>query len=154
MERRWGKRKTLNHKVIVGYQKKEMIHGTIKDISVGGLFIKMTPKTLKANTSVNITIALRDVSIIRILHVPVSVIYLIEDGVGFKFERLDFDVLKLLVGSFLEEGVGSNIPTTPLYDADNAPAIHYLESMKQNREKNNERFKNFYWIKRLANRFK
>ena len=97
MERRWGTRRPISQKVMLGHGQNGLRDGCITDIGIGGMFVKTVTTSLTDNRHVSITLALEYEGVTQILQVQALIIHSTEDGVGLKFEKLSPGVIKLLL---------------------------------------------------------
>ena len=97
MERRWGARKPVEVDVVVDNQPACLRRGTIGDVSIGGLFVRMEPKGLTPDAPIELVLLLQQEGGMQVYRMPAVVARLAPDGAGLRFDQYDVGAFRILV---------------------------------------------------------
>lgn len=96
-ERRWGMRKSVEVDVVIDNQPLCLLHGSIGNVSIGGLFVRTKPAALNPNARVELVLLLQEGGGTRVYRMPAIVVRLTDKGAGLIFDRYDIDAFRTLV---------------------------------------------------------
>lgn len=96
-ERRWGMRKSVEVDVVIDNQPSCLLHGSIGNVSIGGLFVRTKPTALNPNARVELVLLLQEGGGTRVYRMPAIVVRLTEKGAGLIFDRYNIDAFRTLV---------------------------------------------------------
>ncbi|BAU48847.1 hypothetical protein SVA_2297 [Sulfurifustis variabilis] len=103
MEHRCGTRRQIDTGVIVDCRPNGLIHGRIRNISVGGLFVKMRPMPGLASDRVKVVFVRRERGVSRIYRLPAVVMRWSREGAGLMFSELTPNAFYALLAILLAE---------------------------------------------------
>lgn len=103
MEHRCGTRRTIDADIIVDCRPAGLVRGRIRNISVGGLYVKMRPIAGIANDRVRIIFIRRDRGVCRLYRMPAVVIRWTREGAGLMFSELSSNSFYALLAILLAE---------------------------------------------------
>lgn len=120
MEHRCGTRRAIDAGVIIDSRPGGLLRGRIRNISVGGLYVKMRPLSGVANDRVKIIFVRHDRGVCRIYRLPAVIIRWTREGAGLMFSELSSNSFYALLAILLAEerrGAGARAaverPRTP-----------------------------------------
>lgn len=97
MERRWGARKPVEVDVVVDNQPAGLRRGTIGDVSIGGLFVRMAPEGLSPDAPIELVLLVQQEGGMQVYRMPAVVARLAPDGAGLRFDHYDVGTFRTLV---------------------------------------------------------
>lgn len=97
MERRWGARKAVDVEVVVDNQPACLRRGTIGDVSIGGLFVRMEPDGLTPESPIELVLLLQQDGGMQVYRMPAVVARVAPDGAGLRFDQYDVGTFRTLV---------------------------------------------------------
>lgn len=103
MEHRCGTRRTIDARVVIDGRPGGLIHGRIKNISPGGLYIKMQPRRGLASDNVKVVLVRRLGRVCRLYRLPAIVIRWGHDGAGLMFRDLTSNAFYALLSILLAD---------------------------------------------------
>lgn len=103
MEHRCGTRRQIDADVIVDCRPQGLVHGRIRNISVGGLFVKMRPMPGLPNDRVKVVFVRRERGVSRIYRLPAVVMRWSREGAGLMFSELTPNAFYALLAILLAE---------------------------------------------------
>jgi hypothetical protein len=103
MEHRCGTRRTIDAGVIVDCRPAGLVHARIRNISIGGLYVKMRPIAGITNDRVKIVFIRHDRGVCRVYRMPAVVIRWTREGAGLMFSELTSNSFYALLAILLAE---------------------------------------------------
>jgi len=103
MEHRCGTRRLIETSVIVDCRPFGLIRGRLKNISVGGLFVRMRPRPGMSSDRVKVVFVRRERGVCRLYRLPAVVIRWTRDGAGLMFSELTPNAFYALLAILLAE---------------------------------------------------
>jgi hypothetical protein len=104
MEHRCGTRRTIDAEVIIDCRPAGLLHGRLRDISVGGLYVKTKPLAGMMNDRVQIVFVRHDDrGVCRIHRLPGAVVRWTREGAGLMFSELTSNAFYALLAVLLAE---------------------------------------------------
>lgn len=103
MEHRCGTRRTIDAGILVDCRPAGLVRGHIRNISVGGLYIKMRPAAGMVNDRVKIIFVRHDRGVYRIYRVPAVIVRWTREGAGLMFSELTSNSFYALLAILLAE---------------------------------------------------
>jgi hypothetical protein len=97
MERRWGTRKAVEVDVVVDNQPACLRRGTIGDVSIGGVFVRMEPDGLTPESLIELVLLLQQDDGMKVYRMPAVVARVAPDGAGLRFDQYDVGTFRTLV---------------------------------------------------------
>src|SRR5690606_23199640 len=97
MERRWGARKAVEVDVVVDNQPACLRRGTIGDVSIGGVFVRMEPDGLTPESIIELVLLLQQDDGMKVYRMPAVVARVAPDGAGLRFDQYDVGTFRTLV---------------------------------------------------------
>lgn len=121
MEHRCGARRVIDAGVIIDSRPAGLVHGRIRNISVGGLYVKMRPVPGMTNDRVKIIFVRHDRGVCRIYRMPAMIVRWSREGAGLMFNSLTSNSFYALLAILLAEerrnsgrrGAIERTPSTP-----------------------------------------
>ncbi len=103
MEHRCGARRAIDAGVIIDSRPAGLVRGRIRNISVGGLYVKMRPAPGMTSDRVKIVFVRRDRGVCRIYRMPAVIVRWTRDGAGLMFSELSSNSFYALLAILLAE---------------------------------------------------
>ena len=103
MEHRCGTRRAIDAGIIVDCRPAGLVHGRIRNISIGGLYVKMRPVRGMTNDRVKIVFVRHDHGVCRIYRLPAVIIRWSREGAGLMFSELTSNSFYALLAILLAE---------------------------------------------------
>lgn len=103
MEHRCGTRRTIDANVIIDCRPAGLTRGRVRNISAGGLFIKMRPPGGMTSDRVKVVFVHHDRGISRLYRMPAVIIRWGRDGAGLMFSELSPNAFYGLLAILLAE---------------------------------------------------
>lgn len=103
MEHRCGTRRAIDAGVIVDCRPSGLARGHIRNISAGGLYVKMRPLRGLSNDRVKVIFVRHDQGVCRVYRLPAVVIRWTRDGAGLMFNELTSNAFYALLAILLAE---------------------------------------------------
>jgi hypothetical protein len=103
MEQRSGKRRAIDAQVVIDCRPTALTRGRIKNVSVGGMYIKMRPLRGLRNDHVKLVLVRRENGVSRIYRLPAVVIRWTRDGAGLMFSELTPNAFYALLAILLAD---------------------------------------------------
>ncbi|HEX7045653.1 MAG TPA: PilZ domain-containing protein [Burkholderiales bacterium] len=103
MEHRCGTRRVIDAGVIIDSRPAGLVHGRIRNISVGGVFVRMRPIPGMTNDRVKIVFVRHDRGVCRIYRLPAVIVRWTRDGAGLMFSELTSNSFYALLAILLAE---------------------------------------------------
>lgn len=103
MEHRCGTRRTIEANVIIDCRPAGLSRGRVRNISAGGLFIKMRPPGGMSSDRVKVVFVHHDHGIARLYRLPAVIIRWSREGAGLMFSELSPNAFYGLLAVLLAE---------------------------------------------------
>lgn len=103
MEHRCGTRRAIDAGIIIDSRPAGLVRGRIRNISVGGLYVKMRPVPGMTNDRVKIIFVRHDRGVCRIYRLPAVIIRWTREGAGLMFSELTSNSFYALLAILLAE---------------------------------------------------
>lgn len=103
LEHRGGTRRAIDAGVIIDCRPAGLIHGRIRNISVGGMFVHMRPIPGMTNDRVKIVFVRHDRGVCRIYRLPAVIVRWTREGAGLMFSELTSNSFYALLAILLAE---------------------------------------------------
>jgi hypothetical protein len=103
MEHRCGTRRTIDARVVVDCRPTGLMRGRIKNVSAGGLYVKMRPLRGMTNDQVRLVLVRHDRGVYRLYRLPAVIIRWTRDGAGLMFNELTPNAFYALLSILLAE---------------------------------------------------
>lgn len=103
MEHRCGTRRMIDAGIIVDCRPAGLARGRVRNISVGGLYVKMRPMPGSAQDQVNVIFVRRERGVSRIYRLPAVVVRWTREGAGLMFTELTSNSFYALLAILLAE---------------------------------------------------
>lgn len=108
MEHRCGARRAIDAGIIVDSRPAGLVRGRIRNISVGGLYVKMRPPPGMTSDRVKIVFVRHDRGVCRIYRMPAVIVRWTREGAGLMFSELTSNSFYALLAILLAEERRSN----------------------------------------------
>lgn len=103
MEHRSGKRRVVDAQVVVDCRPLGLMRGRIKNVSAGGLFIRMKPLRGMRSDHVKLVLVRRERGVSRIYRLPAVILRWARDGAGLMFSDLTPNAFYALLAILLAD---------------------------------------------------
>lgn len=103
MEHRCGTRRAIDAGIIVDCRPAGLVRGRVRNISVGGLYVKMRPMPGLASDQVTVIFVRRESGVSRVYRLPALVLRWTREGAGLMFTELTSNSFYALLAMLLAE---------------------------------------------------
>jgi hypothetical protein len=103
MEHRCGTRRAIDAGIFVDCRPAGLVRARVRNISVGGLYVKMRPMPGLANDQVSVIFVRRERGVSRVYRLPAIIVRWTREGAGLMFTELTSNSFYALLAILLAE---------------------------------------------------